>query len=100
MPIIRTEARRLYQCDCCGKTDIWSDSWAWHGSYKQLDEEGMKGVPPVMTMCSADCRIRLIAEGRLPHEGLDDSGNVIDDKSDDHAPTRRRSSSRPSQDRG
>lgn len=99
MPIIRTEARRLYQCDCCGKTDVWSGGWAWFGSYRQLDDEGMKGVKPVMTMCSADCRIKLIADNRLPPDGLDDSGNVIDDKSDDRAPTRRRSSARPSQER-
>ncbi len=39
----------------------------------------MKGVKPVMTICSADCRIELIAQNLLPHEGIDDFGNVIDD---------------------
>lgn len=99
MPIIRTEARRLYQCDCCGRSDVWSDSWAWFGSYKQLDDEGMKGIKPVMTICSAECRVRLIAEDRLPHEGIDDFGNVISDDNDEKPPTRRRQSPTPSQGR-
>jgi hypothetical protein len=97
MPIIRTEARRLYKCDCCGRSDVWSDSWAWFGSFKQLDDEGMKGVKPVMTMCSAECRVMLIAADRLPHKGLDDAGNVIDDDRDDKPPSRRRASLHPSQ---
>lgn len=92
MPIIRTQARRLYQCDCCGRSDVWSNSWAWFGSYRQLDDEGMKDVAPVMTICSAECRIKLIAENRLPHEGIDDAGNVIDDEIADSAPARRRTS--------
>lgn len=87
MPIIRTEARRLYQCDCCGKTDIWGDDWAWFGSYRQLEDVGMEGVKDVTVICSADCRIRMVAESRIPSEGIDDSGNVIEQPD---VPTRRR----------
>jgi hypothetical protein len=90
MPIIRTEARRLYCCDCCGKTDVWDDNWCWYGSYRQLEDEGMKDSKPVITICSADCRIRLIADGTLPHDGIDDNGNVIDDEKDDHPPRQKR----------
>jgi hypothetical protein len=82
MPIVRTEARRLYCCDCCGKTEEWGDGWAWYGSYRQLEDEGMKDSKPVMTMCSADCRVKLIADNRLPHEGIDDTGNVVEEKDD------------------
>lgn len=100
MPIIRTEARRLYRCDCCGKTDVWSGSWAWYGSYKQLDDEGMKGVAPVMTMCSPECRVSLIAQNRLPCDGLDDAGNVVADDSDDRPPRQRRGAAIPPAERG
>lgn len=86
MPIIRTEARRLYRCDCCGKTDIWSDGWRWFGSYRQLDED-----EPVMTMCSAECTIKLVAANKLPHDGIGDDGNVIADDSEEKPPSRRRS---------
>lgn len=89
MPIVRTEARRLYKCDCCGLLDVWSDNWAWFGSYRQLDDFGMKGVADVMTICSAECRIKLIAENRLPQEGIDDNGNVVEEK-DESSPFRKR----------
>lgn len=97
MPIIRTEARRLYRCDCCGKTDVWDANWAWHGSYKQLEDDGLRDVKPVITICSAECRIKLVAAGTIPHEGIDDHGNVIDDNPDDRPPSRKRRSSQLSQ---
>lgn len=79
MPIIRTEARRLYKCDCCGRVDAWDGNWAWFGSYRQLDDEGMKDVKPITTICSADCRIKLVGAGTIPHEGIDDNGNVVEE---------------------
>lgn len=78
MPIIYTENRRLYKCDCCEKVDAWNDNWAWYGSWRQYEDFGLKGVTPVITICSADCRIKLIASGKIPHEGIDDKGDVID----------------------
>lgn len=90
MPIIRTGARRVYQCDNCGTTDAWGDDWAWFGSYKQLDDYGLKGVEEVIVTCSALCRIKMVATNRLPHEGIDDFGKVIDDHTDDKPPSRKR----------
>lgn len=88
MPIIRSEARRLYQCDYCGKQDVWGNDWAWFGSYKQLDDyDSLKGND-VLVMCSADCRVKLVAAGRLPSEGLDDHGAVVDD-ADEKPPSRK-----------
>ena len=78
MPIIRTDARRLYQCDCCEKTDVWGDSWAWFGSYRQLEDVGLEGVKDVIVICSSDCRVKMVADSRLPSEGIDDDGNVIE----------------------
>lgn len=75
MPIVRTQARRLYKCDCCERASQWDDGWAWFGSWRALDED-----QPIITTCSADCRIKMVADNRLPHEGIDDSGNVVDDQ--------------------
>jgi hypothetical protein len=88
MPIARTESgdirratdrRPLYVCDKCGKMEPWSNDWAWYGSYKQSEDFGMKGVAPIKTMCSAACRIALVAAGDLPAAGLDDTGEVVDE---------------------
>lgn len=70
------EGRALYQCDHCGKVEPWNDSWAWYGSYRQMEDYGLPRVSPVETICSADCRVALVAAGRLPSDGLDDSGEV------------------------
>lgn len=88
MPIVQdaftalknTDGRELYRCDCCGRVDVWDDGWAWHGSYRQIDDFGMKDVAPIMTICSPECRIALVAQGRLPSQGIDDSGNVVEEK--------------------
>jgi hypothetical protein len=74
-----TEGRRLYECEHCKKLAPWDDSWAWYGSYKQHEDFGSKGVAPVKTMCSADCRVAMVAAFQIPDEGLDDRGNVIED---------------------
>ncbi len=81
---------RLYQCDNCSKVEAWGESWAWYGSYRQMEDFGLKGVEPIMTICSGVCRIALIAAGRLPDEGLNDVGEVIEDNSDDAPPRRSR----------
>lgn len=81
MPIIQTEARRLYQCDSCGRTDVWSEGWAWYGSYRDIDEHD-SAVPQVMTICSSECRVALVAAGKLPADGLADNGDVDDDAED------------------
>lgn len=88
MPIVQdafgtlknSDGRALYRCDCCNQVGIWDDSWAWHGSYRQLEDFGMKGVESVMTICSPTCRVTLVAQGRLPSEGIDDNGNVVEEK--------------------
>lgn len=82
MPIIYTANRRLYECDCCGNKDVWRDGWAWFGSYRQHEDFGLKDVKPIMTICSRDCRVKLVDESRLPPEGLDDDGNVREDAAD------------------
>lgn len=92
MPIIHTQARRLYQCDCCGKTDVWGDTWAWYGSWRAMDDGD-----PLLTICSADCRVKMIADGKLPHEGIDDAGNVTEES--EIAAPRRRTQRLSSQDR-
>lgn len=89
MPIARDEngetrraldGRALYICDNCEKTEPWNDNWAWFGSYRQMEDYGLEGVAPINTMCSADCRIAMVATSRLPAEELDDAGNVIEDR--------------------
>jgi hypothetical protein len=85
----RTDGRALYKCDCCERVDAWDDGWAWFGSYRQLEDFGMKDVKPVMTICSPTCRVTLVAQGRLPSEGIDDNGNVVEEK-DQGAPFRKR----------
>ena len=81
MPISDNQSpggRRIYECDCCGNREPWGAGWAWFGSYRQMEDFGRKGVAPVMTICSATCRIKLIADGRLPAEGLNDLGEVVE----------------------
>lgn len=82
MPIVHTAARRLYRCDNCSKTSAWEDGWAWYGSYRDLDDG-----ESVLCMCSPECRIAMVAAGRMPADGLDDSGDPMPE---DQKPKRRR----------
>jgi hypothetical protein len=67
-----------YRCNCCGKEELWNDGWAWYGSYRDLENQGMKNAEPVLFMCSSLCRIKMVAAGQLPDVGLDDMGNVVE----------------------
>lgn len=50
-----TDERRIYTCTVCQKRDHWSPGWGWYGSYRQLDDQGMKGVDPIIYCCSEEC---------------------------------------------
>lgn len=45
--------RRVYTCTVCGHQGVWSESWSWYGSYKQLDDGD-----EVVKTCSEKCRKR------------------------------------------
>lgn len=97
MPAARTESgdtrrtpegRALYTCDNCGKTEPWNDDWAWYGSYRQAEDYGLPGIAPVRTICSATCRVALVAVGKIPADGLNDHGEVEEEMQ--HRQTKRR----------
>ena len=64
------DGRALYECDSCGTLDAWGSSWGWFGSYRQLEDRGMKGVEPIICACSKDCLIALVAAGKIPQEHI------------------------------
>ena len=51
MEEIKTNSKRLYKCDVCGKVENWNNEWQWFGSYK--DQEDGK---PILYVCSVKCR--------------------------------------------
>lgn len=44
------EPKALHTCVICNKTDVWSDSWSWYGSLKDLDDGDVK-----IKVCSEAC---------------------------------------------
>lgn len=44
---------RFYTCSICGCRDKWGPTWAWYGSYAQLEEWGMDKC---ILVCSAECQ--------------------------------------------
>lgn len=61
----RTHARviRIHTCSVCDKEGTWSDTWAWRGSWKTMDNGD-----PVIKVCSDACLEE--AERRLRGETL------------------------------
>ena len=49
--------KNLHTCVVCQKTDVWSDTWSWFGSIKNLDDGDVK-----IKVCSQDCYVKY--EGR------------------------------------
>lgn len=46
---------QIHECGTCGKREVWGMDWLWFGSYKQLDEQGARGVEPIFKACSIEC---------------------------------------------
>lgn len=42
--------RPLHKCSVCGGCAEWSDSWSWHGSYRDLDDG------TIAKFCGPACR--------------------------------------------
>lgn len=41
----------LHKCSVCHTEGVWTDSWVWYGSYRELDDGA-----PVVKLCSAKCK--------------------------------------------
>lgn len=58
--------RRIYTCTVCKKSDHWGPGWGWYGSWKQLDDQGVPGVAPIIYCCSEDCKQSAMHEKLIP----------------------------------
>ncbi len=58
--------KRTYTCTVCQKSGHWGPGWGWYGSWKQLDDQGVHGVAPIVYCCSEDCKQRAKHEKLIP----------------------------------
>ena len=49
------KSRKVYTCTVCKKLDHWGPGWGWYGSYRQLEDQGLQGVEPIVYCCSEEC---------------------------------------------
>lgn len=68
---------RIHECCVCKKQDMWTNEWRWFGSYKQLEDQGIEGVKPILKFCSDGCakqRSKRIHELR---DAMDEEGVYV-----------------------
>lgn len=53
MTLSETPTGRVHTCSACGKQEVWGPTWAWYGSYKQMDND-----EPLFKACSDACMAR------------------------------------------
>lgn len=57
---IESISARIHECSNCRRRGVWTEDWAWYGSYQDEDDE-----KPLIKACSEACRMALFKAGKV-----------------------------------